>query len=57
MIIELAQGKDKQKIAGLDSHIPPHRLGECIRDGQVYVLKDNSIKNGDSAFLLQNHGR
>ena len=46
MIIELAQSKDKNKIAGLDSHIPLSRLGECIWKGQVYVLKDNSIKNG-----------
>lgn len=50
MITELAQNKDKQKIAKLDSHIPPARLGECIWKGQVYVLKDDSIKNGG-----QNH--
>ena len=50
MIIELAQGKDKQKIAKLDSHIPSPRLGECVWNGQVYVLKDDSIKNGG-----QNH--
>ena len=30
MIIELAQRKDKQKIAKLDSHIPLPRVGECI---------------------------
>ena len=47
MIIELAQGKDKQKIVELDSHIPPPRSGECIWNGQVYVLKDNSIKTAD----------
>ena len=50
MIIELAQGKDKQKIAKLDSHIHPARLRECILNGQVYALKDNSIRNGG-----QNH--
>ena len=50
MIIELAQSKDKQKIAKLDSHIPLPRVGECIWNGQVYVLKDDSIKNGG-----QNH--
>lgn len=50
MIIELAQGKEKQIIAKLDSHIPSPRLGECIWNGQVYVLKDDSIKNGG-----QNH--
>ena len=46
MIIELAQGKDKKKIAKLDSHIPLPRLGECVLNGQVYVLKDDSNKNG-----------
>ena len=46
MIVELAQSKDKQKIARLDSHIPPSRLGECIENGQIYVLKDDSIRNG-----------
>ena len=51
MIIELAQGKDKQKIAKLDRHIPLLRLEECIGNGQVYVLKDDSIDNAD-----QNHG-
>ena len=50
MIIELAQIKDKQKIAKFDSHIPSAHLCECIRNGQVYVLKDDSIKNGG-----QNH--
>lgn len=44
MIIELAQSKDKPKIAKLDSHIPPSRLGACIYNGQVYVLKDDSSK-------------
>ena len=47
MMIELAQKKDKQKIAKLDSHIPSPLLGECISKGQVYVLKDDSIKNGE----------
>ena len=46
MTIELAQSKDKQKIARLDAHIPSPRLGECIWNGQIYVLKDDSIKNG-----------
>ena len=53
MIIELAQGKDKQKIANLDSHIPLPRLGECIWNGQVYVLKDDSIKNGGQNHRLK----
>jgi len=46
MKTELAQGRDKQKIAKLDRHIPLSRLGECIGNGQVYVLKDDSIQNG-----------
>ena len=53
MIIELAQSKDKQKIAKLDSHIPSPRLGECIWNGQVYVLKDDSIKNGGQNHRLK----
>lgn len=54
MMIELAQSKDKQKIARLDSHIPSPRLGECIGNGQVYVLKDDSIKNGGQDHRLKN---
>lgn len=50
MIIELAQGKDKQKIAKLDCHIPSPRLSECVGNGQVYVLKDDSIKNGGQNY-------
>lgn len=42
MIIELATQKDQQTIAKLDSHIPQNRLEECIENGQVYVLKDDS---------------
>ena len=53
MIIELAQSKDKQKIAKLDRHIPSPRLGECIWNGQVYVLKDDSIKNGGQNHRLK----
>lgn len=50
MTIGLAQSKDKQKIARLDTHISSLLLDECIRKGQIYVLKDDSIKNGG-----QNH--
>ena len=46
MLIELADSRDKQKIARLDCHIPSSCLGECIRTGNVYVLKDDSLKNG-----------
>ena len=53
MIIEIAQSKDEPKIAKLDYHIPPSRLGECIRSGQVYVLKDDSIKNGGQNHRLK----
>ena len=48
MIIELAQGNDKQEIAKIDSHIPILRLSGCIENDQVYVLKDDFIKNGGS---------
>ena len=50
MTIGLAQSKDKQKIARLDTHISSLLLYECIRKGQIYVLKDDSVKNGG-----QNH--
>ncbi|MBE6651329.1 MAG: GNAT family N-acetyltransferase [Ruminococcaceae bacterium] len=53
MIIELGQCKDKKKIAKIDSHIAPPRLGECIWNGQVYVLKDDSIKNGGQNHRLK----
>lgn len=46
MLIELADSRDKQKIARLDCHIPSSCLGECIWMGNVYVLKDDSLKNG-----------
>ena len=53
MIIELAQSKDKPKIAKLDCHISLSRLGECIYNGQVYILKDDSIKNGEQNHRLK----
>ncbi|MBQ7922046.1 MAG: GNAT family N-acetyltransferase [Clostridia bacterium] len=53
MIIELAKGKEKQKIAKLDRHIPSPRLGECIGNGRVYVLKDDSVKNGGQNHRLK----
>ena len=53
MIIELAQSKDKQKIEKLDLHIHATRLGECILNGQVYVLKDDSIENGGQRNRLK----
>ena len=48
MIIELAQSKDKQKIAKIDDHISLSRLGECIWNQQILVLKDDSIKSDGS---------
>ena len=53
MIIELAQSKDKPKIPKLDCHISLSRLGECIYNGQVYILKDDSIKNGGQNHSLK----
>lgn len=46
MIIEFAQGKDKNKIAKFDRHIPSLQLGECIDKGCVYILKDDAVQNG-----------
>ena len=53
MTIELAQSKDKQKIARLDTHISSLLLDECIRKGQIYVLKDDSVKNGGQNHRLR----
>ena len=47
MIITLAEDKDRESIARLDRHIPPQRLGECIGNGWVYVLKGNDPETGD----------
>ena len=55
MIIELAQSKDISKIAKLDSHIPASRLNECIRDSQVYVLKDDTVQNERQSSRLRDH--
>lgn len=40
MEIRLAESKDKPKILHYDCHIPPARIGECIRNQRVYVLCD-----------------
>lgn len=53
MTIELAQSKDKQKIERLDTHIPSQRLDECIKKAQIYVLKDDSIKNDSQNHRLK----
>jgi len=48
MIIETAQGEDIRQIAVLDSHIPTARLSECIANGLIYVLKDDSEKSASN---------
>ena len=53
MTIELAHSQDQQNIARLDTHIPSSRLGECIGNGQIYILKDDSIKNGGQNHRLK----
>ncbi|MBR2634253.1 MAG: GNAT family N-acetyltransferase [Clostridia bacterium] len=53
MIIELARGKDKRKIEKLDCHLPSSRLGECIANGRIYVLKDDSVQNGGANHRLK----
>lgn len=45
MVILLAENKDKLNIEKYDSHISSERLGECIWNRQVYVLKDDSNEN------------
>jgi len=40
MIIEPAVPEEKEKIKSYDRHIPPERLGECISNHFIYVLKD-----------------
>lgn len=52
MIIKLAQSNDMQKIAKLDSHIPPQMLAECIENGRVYLLKDDSDVVGILRYSL-----
>lgn len=51
MIIELAQIKNRPEIERLDSHIPPSRLEECIHNGRVYILKDDSFKIEEKSDL------
>ncbi len=53
MTIGLAQSKDKQKIERLDTHISSLLLDECIRKDQIYVLKDDSPKNGGQNHRLR----
>ena len=55
MKTELADICEIGEIAELDCHIPRERLEECIRNGQVYVLKDNFAETdyakGSSGFV------
>ena len=41
MTVTLAQKKDLKSIVAFDSHIPSLRLEECIKKGQIYILKDD----------------
>ena len=54
MVIELANSKEKQQILKYDKHIPSSALGECIYNNFVYVLKDDSIKNGGVNHRVKN---
>ena len=40
MEIRLANSEDKRAVIQYDNHIHPDRVGECIRNGFVYVLCD-----------------
>ena len=53
MIIELARETDKEGSVKLDRHIPSSHLEKCIGNGQVYVLKDDSVKNGGQNHRLK----
>ncbi|MBQ8497904.1 MAG: GNAT family N-acetyltransferase [Clostridia bacterium] len=44
MTITLAKINDKQQIETIDSHIPSERLEECIRNRQVYILKEDAVE-------------
>ena len=51
MLIECAKENELQAIARLDAHVPPVRLEECVRNGQVYVLKDDFASDGGGLIV------
>lgn len=52
MDIRPAMTEDKEKIAKYDRHIHPNRLGKCIGDGQVMVLREGADILGVLRFSL-----
>lgn len=43
MTIETAQIKDIAEILKFDKHIPTEKLEKCVSDGQVWVLRSDSV--------------
>ena len=52
MEIRLANSKDLQGVIQYDKHIPEDRVAACIREGQVYVLRDGEEILGILRFSL-----
>ena len=52
MEIILAASKQFQAVRRYDSHIPPIRLSDCIRDNQVYALQDGGNVIGVLRYSL-----
>lgn len=52
MNIEPAKIEEYSEILQYDRHIPPAQLKRCIRDGQVYVLKDRNTVIGVLRYSL-----
>lgn len=43
MTVEVAKAHDIAEIMKYDRHIPQEKLEKCISDGQIYVLRDDSV--------------
>lgn len=52
MEIMLAGSNHLQAVCQYDGHIPPDRLGDCIRRKQVYVLRDGEAIVGVLRYSL-----
>ena len=52
MEIILAASRQLQAVRRYDSHIPPIRLSDCIRDNQVYALQDGGNVIGVLRYSL-----
>lgn len=52
MEIELALPRDLNAVREYDRHIPAHRLLDCVRNQQVYILKDGGRVLGVLRYSL-----